>query len=491
MSQTRNIFEREELENILENVLGKTLGEVDTNNVFEKTKKYPKITGIAGDVIEQSVLGYPADSYQTPDLLVDGIDIELKTTGIRKSKKAGINYEAKEPMTITAVSPERIVDENFYYSNFWHKIDKLLFIYYLYDSSSTVMASEYARFPIKGYQFYEFDKEDQLILRNDWTIVRDFINELQEKFEFPEQEYHRISSELRPKLMMIDTAPKWPNRPRFRLKRAVISNIVQNHFGENLEQLPQKYHSFSELDKELHKLNIKYRGKTIEELISPKYLNIDIKRNLKSDVGKDVTEQIVTRMFGAKSKKISKIELFEKLGITGKTVTQTKAGTRTEDTKLFSIDFDEWLKEEQLFEDSVLYSDFNEKQFLFIIFEEPNINARLLENKFLGFKRIIFDEKFIEKEVRDCWNDVREKVLKNKLKEKTRYKNGKPIINKNGTVSKELNFPKSRNFQVFLRGTGTDSNDKPIVLNGISMYRQYVWVKGTVLLNMLKGTEFI
>lgn len=491
MAQTRNLFTRKMLEKILENALGKTLGQVDKNNVFEKTKKHPKITGIAGDVIEQSVLGYPADSYQTPDLLVDGVDIELKTTGIRKSKKVGINYEAKEPMTITAVSPEKIVYENFFYSNFWHKIDKLLFIYYLYDSDSTVIAAEYARFPIKGYQFYEFDKEDQIILRNDWTIVRDFINELQGKFEFPEQEYHRISSELRPQLMMIDTAPKWPNRPRFRLKRAVISNIVQNHFGKNLEQLPKKYHSFSELDRELHKLNIKYRGKTVEELISPKYLNIGIKRNSKGDVGKDVTEQIVTRMFGAKSKKISKIELFEKLGITGKTITQTKVGTRTEDTKLFSIDFDEWLQEEQIFEDSVLYSDFSEKQFLFILFEEPNSEEKLLENKFLGFKRIVFDEQFIESEVRDCWHDVREKVLKNKLREDIRYKNGKPITNKNGTISTEINFPKSKNFQVFLRGTGSDSKDKPVVLNGISMYRQYVWIKGVVLLNMLNNTEFI
>lgn len=34
----------------------KTLGEVDTNRVFDRTKANPKITGIAGDVIEQSVL---------------------------------------------------------------------------------------------------------------------------------------------------------------------------------------------------------------------------------------------------------------------------------------------------------------------------------------------------------------------------------------------------------------------------------------------------
>ena len=44
--------------------LGKTLGEADSNNVFDRTIKHPKITGIAGDVVEQSILGYPADSDQ-------------------------------------------------------------------------------------------------------------------------------------------------------------------------------------------------------------------------------------------------------------------------------------------------------------------------------------------------------------------------------------------------------------------------------------------
>ena len=155
-----HIFSKDRLIRIFNECINKTLGEVDKNHVFDKTISNPKITGIAGDVIEQSVLGYPADQRQEPDLLVDGIKVELKTTGIKKSKNdkekedtkqvsyniqqndlfavaeqdieygRTITYEAKEPMSITAVSPKTIVKEEFDDSNFWHKLEHLLLVYY-------------------------------------------------------------------------------------------------------------------------------------------------------------------------------------------------------------------------------------------------------------------------------------------------------------------------------------------------------------------------
>lgn len=50
--------------NLLEGVKGKTLGEVDSSHQFDRTEKSDKITGIAGDVIEQSVFKYKRDSDQ-------------------------------------------------------------------------------------------------------------------------------------------------------------------------------------------------------------------------------------------------------------------------------------------------------------------------------------------------------------------------------------------------------------------------------------------
>lgn len=491
MREHGHVFAKDELEDILDSTIGKTLGDVDRNNIFYKTVKHPKITGIAGSVVEESILGYPADSYQKPDLYVDGKDVEVKTTGLRRVKKS-VNgeLEAKEPMSVTAVSPERIVDESFENSSFWHKLERLLLVYYLYDSEVTVPASEYAKFPIVGYDFFEFDSLDRERLKNDWEIVRSFIHKLQLVHQDPTDHYPRISSELRPQLMLIDTAPKWPNRPRFRLKRSTVTTMVQKYFGKKFEQLEQEYNTYEELDEQLNRFTKQYKNKTIQELLQ--ILNIPIKLNQTGDVSKSVTEQIVTRMFGAKSKKIGKIELFSEIGLIAKTITQTKQGTRTEDTKLFKVDFDEWLDEKIIFDDSSLYSDFSERQFLFIIFEEQDKSEKLLTNKLLGFKRVIFSEDFIEKQVKFIWDDVRNKVFNNNLREEVMLnKNGEPVINKNGTIKTSVNFPKSKDYDVFFRGTGRDSSDKTITINGIDMYRQNVWIKGNVINHMLNSVDFI
>lgn len=492
MEKRGHVFSKKYLDSVFENAVGKTLGELDTNNIFARTAIHPKITGIAGDVVEQSILGYPADSYQSPDLIVDEKEVELKTTGLRKSKKKSLGkYEAKEPMSITAVSPERITNEVFESSNFWHKLERMLLVYYLYDSEVTVPASEYSKFPLVGYDFHEFNDLDKETLKNDWTIVRDFISDLQKLHETPQNYYPDISSELRSKLMLIDTAPKWPNRPRFRLKRATVTTMVQKYFGKKFEELDQDINTFYELDENLRRYTQLYRGKTIEELLH--ILNIPVRLNKKNqDVSKSVTEQIVTRMFGAKSKKISKIELFSEIGLVPKTITQTKQGTRTEDTKLFKVDFDEWLDEGLEFEDSSVYSDFRERQFLFIIFEEQRPEDKLLNNKFIGFKRVLFSEEFIENEVKKIWLDVREKVFTDTLVETVcTDKTGEPIINKNGVIKKSINFPKSKDYKVFFRGTGADSANKPIIINGISMYIHNVWIKGSEILKMLNQNNFI
>lgn len=495
-------FSRINLENILKNAVNKTLGEVDVNNVFSRTITNPKITGIAGDVVEQSVLGYPADSKKEADLLVDGVPTELKTTGIRVPKKDnGYIYEAKEPMSITAVSPETIVTEEFEQSSFWHKLEHMLLVYYHYDSPVTVKAADYANFFIKGYQFHEFTPEERDILRNDWLIVRDFIRQLQNDYADPQAEYPRLSSELRKQLMLIDTAPKWPNRPRFRLKRPAVSTLVQKHFGKNLEQLNETYSSFKELDAELHKLTVKYKGKTIRELMQ--VLGIPIVLNNNGDVQKGISEQIVVRMFDGKSKKISKIELFTKVGLIPKTVVQTTKGTRTEDMKLFTINFDEWLSDTfeteegeiipMTFETSFVYNYFSEHQFLCILFEEPSAEAPLLDNKFLGFKRLLIDDRVLNTEVRSTWERVRYLVKNNLLEDVPELKKDgtQKVGPVTGIPSSAPNFPKSKEANFFLKGTSQDASIKPLSINGVQMYNQQLWIKGSIVVKMLADIDFI
>lgn len=513
-----HIFSKDRLIRIFNECINKTLGEVDKNHVFDKTISNPKITGIAGDVIEQSVLGYPADQRQEPDLLVDGIKVELKTTGIKKSKNdkekedtkqvsyniqqndlfavaeqdieygRTITYEAKEPMSITAVSPKTIVKEEFNDSNFWHKLEHLLLVYYLYDSETTVTAADYAKFPIKGFEFHDFSKEDKAILQNDWQIVHDFIQYLQSNYSIPENEYPRISHELRSKLMYIDTAPKWPNPPRFRLKRSFVTTMVQNYFGNKTEILPETVSKYSDIDKKCAEIESLYKGLTVEQLAYQ--LKLQTKK-----INKSIGEQLVIKMFNGTSGKMNDIDIFRKAGILGKTIVLNVEGKGTEDFKFFSIDFDEIKKTEISFEDSSFYKYFAEHMFLCVIFKEPYKPASghtipLSQNKFVGFKRIVIDEEFIQKEVKKTWLEIRDLVNNNKLVDVIeRDKFGNPKINKTGVVSSAPNFPKSKTNVVFVRGTSADSTVKNECVNGIQMYIQDIWIKRKIFLSMIQQNQ--
>ncbi len=470
-----HFFDKKKLDELLKSVVNKTLGQVDVNNVFDRTIIYPKITGIAGDVIEQSVLGYEPDNKQEPDLNVDGIRTELKTTGIRYSKKKPMYFEAKEPMSITAVSPETIINEEFETSNFWKKLEHTLLVFYHYDSTTTVTASQYADFVIEGYMFHEFILEEKKRLEKDWLRVRDYLINLHNNCENPKEYYHLLSFDLKDKLMYIDTSPKWPNPPRFRLKRKVVTSIVQSCFGERLESLPGSYLEYSDIDNKFNELKLKYSGMTIRQL--KKEFNINRKTS------KSISEQIVVQMFGGKSKKINKIELFSKIGVIAKTLTMTSENLRTEDMKLFSIDFNEWTEENIDFEDSYIYDYFSNNQFICIIFEEPSKEAILDENRFIEFKRLSFTEDFIQKEVKNTWEKVRNLVLNNKLVENPviNVKTKEQIINKNGIPKTSINFPKSKNNIIFVRGSGKNSGVKTEVLNNIRMYKQYIWIKGAYI----------
>ena len=134
------IFTRQQVDELLTAAIGKTLLQVDNARLFAHHEGRDKVKGIAGDIIEESVLGCKKDSKQEPDILVDGVLTELKTTGMIEPKKkdSPYVYECKEPVSVTAVSIPVIVNEEFETSNFWHKLAHMLWVYYWYKSPVTV-----------------------------------------------------------------------------------------------------------------------------------------------------------------------------------------------------------------------------------------------------------------------------------------------------------------------------------------------------------------
>ena len=118
----------------------------------------------------------------------------------------------------------------------------------------------------------------------------------------------------------------------------------------------------------------------------------------------------------------------------------------------------------------------------------------LYANKFIGFKRLVFSDEFIDNTVRKLWDDLRDKVLNNKLVDVVQTDaNGNPKVNKSGDISSAPNFMKSKDNDVFLRGSGIDSAliHKTECVNGIKMLPQYIWIKGSSIIDELNNTDYL
>lgn len=477
-------YTTEEIVERFDACLGKTLGEIDQTGIFAGK---PKNKGVAGDVVEQSVLGYPADCRQDPDIEIDGVPYEVKTTGVIKDRSGG-DYVAKEPMSITAVSVDRIWREEFSSSAFWHKLEHMLIAYYLYNEGRAAKVEdtlEYAQFPFLGYDLHEWSEEDRKVLESDWRLVRDFVERVQVERLDPDAEYPKISHELNRKLLYTDTAPKWPNPPRWRLKRSTVTALVQSCLGNVLERLPTHFSSYEELERECRNLRLRFGGMTAEEIAR----EVGFTGKLS---GKSVNEGLIVRMFGGKAKKMSKVDAFAKAGIRCKTaVLKNGAVKMTEDTKFARIDFDEVTDEDVSWEESTALENFSGRV-LCAVFTEPSTEAPLSDNVFLGFKWIEFGDSMID-EARRTWEETRRLILTGELEDvPSRRKDGALVLNKTGVPKSAPNFPKAKGaYAVFVRGDSSDSTNKPLVINGISMYHQYFWLKKDWVAAQLRDNSFI
>ncbi len=462
---------RAEVRGILDPRIGKTLGEVDSKDLFFKVDPdrnpdfKPKIKGMPGDIVEQSVFGYPPDSEQRPDLLIDDVEVELKTTGLRESKKDD-GWEAKEPMSITAVSIGSIAAETFDESNFWHKLHRMLIVYYHYKVERVTMTIEYRDFPLVGYQYHEFELDERETLRNDWQLVHDFIEQAQATLAGAalEERYSLLGRSLRGKLMMVDTSPKYPNPPRFRLKRAMVTVIARKKFGaKRYVALPKAYASFNAVDDELRHQTARFKGMTMAEIAEE--LGCPSK-------AKNAAEMIFVRMFGA-SGKINDVELFAKAGVQVKTANLIGGKRLAEDTKFIALDIEELEDPKLTFEESDMYSYFTESQFVFMVFEEQRKGEG---RRFAGFKRFVLPEAVIENELRSCFDSAHDLIANGRLRFVPALDSGGNVrTNKSGTPMGAPSFPKSSDCQIFVKGTGADARSRKEYVPGVPMYRQQIW----------------
>lgn len=486
MARGNHSFTEQDIHNRFNAIVGHTVADVDKAGVLAASNA-TRNKGRIGAVIEQSVLGYPADSDRRPDIVIDGQPWEVKATGLVEGARGG--WRAKEPMSITAVAPESIVAESFTTSAFWHKAARLLVVYYLYVRPGRGVAVEYADFEFKGYDLHTWHEVDRYRLEADWTVVREFVRTVLE--DDIDSEMPNLSTLINPQLLYLDTSPKWPNRPRFRLKASLVTQMARERLDDGMRMIPDQggLSSMHALKVHLNEIAETYAGQTLEDLAVPFNLPLKTKSGREN---KSLAEQVVVRLFTGHAGKISQVPLFAKAGLAFKTMTLTPTGGRTEDMKLNpSIDFDELCDTSVEFEDSAFAAPFIDSTMVVAVLEEQYRDCPLCRCRLVGFK-VLWLGTYLDAAMA-LWDGMRDLIFSNGLVDAPILKkDGTPRLTpKTGIPMTAPNWPKSRDGILFVRGTGTDANDKPVTVNGIHMYRQNVWIKGTELANRLEGLAYL
>lgn len=306
-----------------------------------------------------------------------------------------------------------------------------------------------------------------------------------------DSEMPNLSTLINPQLLYLDTSPKWPNRPRFRLKASLVTQMARERLDDDMGMIPDQggLSSMGALRAHLHGISDTCAGKTLKELAAPFNLPLKAKSGKEN---KSLAEQVVVRLFTGHAGKISQVPLFAKAGLVFNTMTLTPAGGRTEDMKLNpSIDFDELCDPSVEFEDSAFAAPFIDSTMVVAVLEERYRDCPLAQCRLMGFKTLWLGT-YLDA-ARALWDGMRDLVFSDGLIDAPILKkDGTPRVTpKTGIPMTAPNWPKSRDGVLFVRGTGTDANDKPVTVNGVNMYRQNVWIKGRELVERLSATQYL
>ena len=222
---------------------GKTLSEIDELINQSDTTSRILSKAAVGYVIEKGYFGIKANSDKSPDLQTLGV--EIKTSPLKLGKDGKLRV--KEPLSLNIINyVEEVKNESIEKSSLFKKNKKILFIWYIHDSS--VPRSEYV---IKYVFLWEMDDKVLAELNPDYKAI---IKKIKEgNAHHIHQTDHKYLT-LCPKHGGVfkdpnDTKSKTkqpfsdvPAEIRaFRLKNSYVNMIIRRHL---LKQSPEKKNEF-------------------------------------------------------------------------------------------------------------------------------------------------------------------------------------------------------------------------------------------------------
>jgi len=433
--------------------------------------------GVIGTIIEEYWFGIKPNSSPLPDF--DKVGVELKIIPLIQQKT---KISVKERTKICSINYKKLILETWDTSHAKEKLNKVLFIYYLYDKNNIENSL------IKKIDLWELNQgNNEFIIKYDWLNVQKKV-----KDGYAHELSESLCKVLAParsgsggkdkngklKDLVIQPNQKYNNdalKRSFALKQS-FTNQRWNELNKKIkyESIIDSLHinEFEKFEDIILKNINKYQGKSIQALSNIFSLHISSK-------SKNQIATIIKKSIGFKSVK-STIKEFEQLGIMVKTIK-----VRRNDNYPFEAVSFQTMKLQEFIDEKWEVSTFKEyiNKILFIPVYSDTKDSTLQE-KYMGkaffWSPSIEEETIIERE----WNQYKFEVTNGQCKIHKVIINSKKGFKEVSELSKE-----SETSIIHMRPHGRDSKDRDEDTFGNSIVKQCFWLNKSFIQKLLNENK--
>jgi DNA mismatch repair protein MutH len=417
----KNKWSKEEILDIADSALGKTFKD------FKFSKNNNK--GGFGHTIEEELFEYAPNPDAEPDF--KEANIELKVTPYKKNKNG--TFSAKERLVLNIINYMQEHHIDFYSSSFWSKNQQLLILFYLH-----VTGRKKEDFRITHRLFYDYPKEDFLIIKQDWEkIVRKI--ELGLAHEISEADTMYLAACTKGQNKRSLRKQPFSNikakQRAYSFKQSYMTQLIRQMLNQNNKEerlLNYKELEFDSFENVIIRKLSPYFGKSAKELFS----QFGLKTTAKSKY-----HLLIGKMLGI-SGSINNAREFIMANIVPKTIRIEENDTIKEHMsfpafKFKKIAYENW-------DSSEIRELFETTKFMFIVFRKINGYYYFEKVHFWNMPLSILD-----KQVKDVWKETKNVIL-----------DGSIVGNISKTGKRKTNFPGSTyNHICHIRPHARDAND--------------------------------
>lgn len=468
-----------------QNLIGKTFSQIlekDINNAeiikdseedYGESHENKKRKGGLGELIEERFFHYKCNNDSKPDFDKAGVELKVTPYKINKNK----TFSAKERLILTMIDYFKVVDEDFFKSHLWTKSNLILLVYYLY----TKDIKNRLDYTINYAKLFTPPKEDIEIIKRDFETIANKIK-AGKAHELSEGDTLYLGAATKAASATDRRGQPYseiPAKPRaFSFKTSYMTYIFNTFIIKNKS-------TYEPIIKNISQLN----GKTFEEYITLKinsYIGKSDKElcesfNREYNNNKAQWIDLAYRMLGIKS---NQAEEFVKANIVVKSIRLENNDTMTESMSFPAFKFKDLVKEE--WEDSELFSYFDQTRFLFVIYKKVG-NEYILK----GCQIWNMPYKDLNEVVYSGWCNIRNTIIKGVTFTKKPTKSGFTISNnlpkKSDNPIVHIRPHAQKSAYIFSDGdiignVNRDANELP---DGQWMTTQSFWINNSYILGQL------